>query len=327
MAHELSERESGLIEFAFNKKHGAAWHGLGQEVTAEHVHDVDHWRVAAGMDWRVCRSRVRFGDGDNQQVWDENHVLFRCDTKAPLGIVSPSYKIVQPGEVVEFFRDLVEAGGMELSAMGTLQGGRRFWATAQIGEAAPVSVKDKIGGYVLLSTSADGSLATEARLTTVRTVCANTLAMARAEGKAAFKLSHRSVFDANRIKADMRLNDEAWTTFRQNVRRLAEKPVSIAAAEQHVLQILTGSNVQAVQDEAREKSRGFAKIMGLFNGAGKGAMLDGVYGTAWGLLNAVTEYTDHHVAARSDENRFISAQWGPSAEVKTRAFDYLLAKA
>jgi len=324
MSHELTTRETGLVEFAFNAAHGAAWHGLGQAVEAADVHDVDHWRTAAGMDWKVARSRVRFGEGAQQRTMDDQHVLFRSDTKEPLGIVSKHYKIVQPRQVVEFFRDLVEAGGLQLSAMGTLQGGRRFWATAQIGEAAPVSVRDKIGGYVLLSTSADGSLATEARLTTIRTVCANTLAMARAEGKAAFKLSHRSVFDADRIKAEMKLNDQAWLKFRQDVRRLAEKAVDRQAAEYYVARVLAGSGEQAAMDKARETSRGYAKILELFNGQGKGALLDGVYGTAWGLLNAVTEYVDHHVGSRTAENRFISAQWGNGAELKTTAFDVLL---
>lgn len=324
MSHELTTRESGLVEFAYNAAHGAAWHGLGQVVDAADVHNVDHWRVAAGMDWKVCRSRVRFGEGAQQRTMDDQHVLFRSDTKAPLGIVSKQYKTVQPGQVVEFFRDLVEAGGMELSAMGTLQGGRRLWATAQIGEAAPVSIRDKIGGYVLLSTSADGSLATEARLTTIRALCANTLAMARAEGKAAFKLSHRSVFDPERVKNEMKLNDQAWMKFRQDVRRLAEKAVRRDFAEHVVAQVLAGSNDQAAMDKARESSRGFAKILDLFNGQGKGATLDGVQGTAWGLLNAVTEYVDHHVSSRTAENRFISAQWGNGADLKTTAFDILL---
>jgi phage/plasmid-like protein (TIGR03299 family) len=324
MSHELTTRESGLVEFAYNEAHGDAWHGLGQAVDADNIHDVDHWRNAAGMDWKVARSRVRFGEGANQRTMDDQHVLFRSDTKAPLGIVSAAYKIVQPRQVVEFFRDLVEAGGLQLSAMGTLQGGRRFWATAQIGEAAPVSVRDKIGGYVLLSTSADGSLATEARLTTVRTVCANTLAMARAEGKAAFKLSHRSVFDADRIKNEMKLNDQAWMKFRQDVRRLAEKQVDHQLADHIVARVLAGSDTTEALDKARASSRGYAKILDLFNGSGKGAMLDGVRGTAWGLLNAVTEYVDHHVASRTAENRFISAQWGNGADLKTTAFDILM---
>jgi hypothetical protein len=146
---------------------------------------VDAWREAAGMDWRIHRSKVRYATCANAGPHEfievpESHVLFRSDTKAHLGVVSDKYKVVQPAEVLEFFRDIAASGGLALSAAGTIYGGKRFWATAKIGEASPASLRDKIGGYLLISTSADGSMATEVRRTTIRTVCRNTLAMALA---------------------------------------------------------------------------------------------------------------------------------------------------
>ena len=326
MSHELTLNEAGQIEFAFNAAHGQAWHGLGQAIEPDQVHDVDHWKQQAGMNWRIQRSRIRYASEQGDvHTWDDNHVLFRSDSKQPLGLVSSSYKVVQPTQVVEFFRDLVEAGGMTLSAMGTLQGGRRFWATAQIAEEAPLSVRDRIGAYVLLSTSADGSLATEARLTTIRVVCANTLAMARQDGKAAFRLSHRSTFDPARVKSEMGLNLTAWQAFKRDMTRLANKPLFSDQVEDLTAQILAGSDVEEAKSKIRESNRAYQRILDLFNGQGKGSRLDGVYGTAWGLVNAFTEFADHHAQSRTDENRFISAQWGPNADLKTAAFQTLLA--
>jgi len=329
MSHELTQRANGQFEFAYNGREGAAWHGLGHEVPADHVHDVDYWKRESGMDWLVKRSRVRYGEGDQQRIMDDQHVLFRSDTKSALGIVSAGYKVVQPGEVVEFFRDLVGAAGMELSAMGTLQGGRRFWATAKMGEAAPVTWNDRINGYLLLSTSADGSLATEARLTTVRVVCANTLRMAR-DGKAAMRITHRTKFDADRVKADMGLSQTKWREFQHAMMRLANKPVNRVQAEYLTAKILAdGDERSEVHAKVRE-TRGWKTIMNLFGtdsriGAAQGANLDGVHGTAYGLLQAVTEFTDHHAASRTAENRFISSQWGPNADLKDSAFETLLA--
>jgi hypothetical protein len=73
------------------------------------------------------------------------------------------------------------------------------------------------------------------------------------------------------------------------------------------------------------ESRGFQSIQALFNGQGKGSNLDGVHGTAWGWLNAVTEYTDHHIRATSDENRIHSAWFGAGEALKARAVDLLTA--
>jgi phage/plasmid-like protein (TIGR03299 family) len=324
MSHELTTRANGAVEFAYLATDGAPWHGLGKPMGAGAT--IDQWRVDAGMDWSIGRSRVRYGNESNFRVIEDQHVLFRSDTKDALGIVSKSYKIVQPGEVLEFFRDIVKAGGLELSAAGTIQGGRRFWATAKIGEAAPTSVQDKIGGYLLLSTSADGSLATEARLTSIRVVCKNTLQFARAKDQAALKISHRSVFDPAAVKESMGLNTAAWDAFRHNLVRLANVQVDAPQAEELVAALFATGTGELQRDKARETA-GFKKVLSLFNGAGMGSQLEGVFGTANGVLQAVTEYADHHVRAHSDENRFIASQWGGGATLKQRAWDQLIALA
>lgn len=324
MSHELTTRANGAVEFAYLADHGAPWHGLGQAMPKGS--NIDEWRMAAGMDWSIGRSRVRYGNESNFRVIEDQHVLFRSDTKDALGIVSKGYKVVQPGEVLEFFRDIVRAGGLELSAAGTIQGGRRFWATAKIGEAAPTSIQDKIGGYLLLSTSADGSLATEARLTSIRVVCKNTLQFAREDAKPALRVTHRSVFDPVAVKDAMGLNTAAWDAFRHNLVRLANVQLHETEAAEIVAGLFATGTGELQRDKARETA-GFAKVMSLFNGAGMGSQLDGVFGTANGVLQAVTEYADHHVRARSDENRFIASQWGGGAALKQKAWDQLMALA
>ena len=318
MSHELTTRADGRVEFAYLASDGTPWHGLGQAL--EDGTSLDAWREAAGMNWKIKRGIVRYNTEFNGGQIDlpDQHVLFRSDNKAPLGIVSKRYQVVQPGDVVEFFRDIAKAGGLELSAAGTIYGGKRFWATAKIGEASPASLADKIGGYILISTSADGSLATEVRRTTVRTVCKNTLQMAMADAKASIKVSHRSVFDPDSIKEFMGLNNAAWDAFRHTVTKLA----NVAMVEEEAADMAAA--IFGNTDKVRETA-GFKKVLSVFNGEGMGATMDGVLGTRWGLLNAVTEYADHHVRARSDENRFVASQWGAGADLKSRALDLLTA--
>lgn len=319
MAHELTTNQAGQVEFAYLEQDGLPWHGLGQPMPVGA--SVDEWRSKAGMDWRIQRSEVRFNTSRTEEVlvkMPEQHVLFRSDNHEALGLVSKRYQVVQPSEVIEFFRDIAKAGGLELSAAGTIYGGKRFWATAKIGEASPTNISDKIGGYLLISTSADGSLATEVRRTTVRTVCSNTLAMAMADAHASVRVTHKSVFDPAAVKEFMGLNEAAWAAFKHQVVRLANKPVLIEAAEAITADILGGGDkVQA--------TAGYNKILDLFQGEAKGSDLNGVQGTAWGYINAVTEYADWFSRARSQENRFVSAQWGPGADLKQRALDAVLA--
>lgn len=121
MSHELTTHADGRVEFAYLASDGTPWHGLGQAL--EDGTSLDAWRVAAGMDWKIKRGIVRYNtDFDGSQLeLPEQHVLFRSDTKAPLGVVSNRYQVVQPGDVVEFFRDIARAGGLELSGRNHLR--------------------------------------------------------------------------------------------------------------------------------------------------------------------------------------------------------------
>jgi phage/plasmid-like protein (TIGR03299 family) len=322
MAHELTTHVDGRVEFAYRADHGLPWHGLGQQVPADA--SIEQWQELAGMQWRVKRSKVRYVvDAAGTTLEDpENHVLFRSDTKARLGLVSSKYKTVQPSEIFELFRGIVRAGGLEISAAGTIRGGQRFWATAKIGEAAPLSLRDKVRSQLLIVTSADGSLKTSVSRRATRAVCANTLAMAASEGAAEFSLSHRSEFKPEEVKTFMGLNTAAWDHFRHTIVRLANSPIVASDVEPTVLQILDAQPADV--DKVRE-SAAFTKILALFNGDAIGSDLDGVQGTAWGMLNAVTEYVDHHARATSDENRLISAQWGSGNTLKSRALALLSA--
>lgn len=325
MAHQIDTFSIGRASYASTQRE---WHGLGELMPSGQ--SIEQWQAAAGMGYVVKRGYIRYATEHltpdapiNQlQKVEDKVVLFRSDTGAPLGVVSDSYKVVQPQEVLEFFRDWASAGGMTIESAGVLFGGKRYFATAKMADGVYVDGnRDKIVPYVLLSTSADGSLATEGRLTTVRVVCNNTLSMAR-KGDAAFKVSHRSKFKADEARGVIEAAHAEFGAFMETSRRLAAVKVESHLAEEMTALLL--ANGTREKDAAKE-SAGFQRIMGLFNGAGKGALLETTRGTAWGWLNAVTEYADHHIRARSDENRAASALWGQGDALKNRAVDIALA--
>lgn len=319
--HELTTRANGQVEFAYLERDGMPWHGLGTAM--QPGQSIDEWRKAAGMDWAIRRAKVRYptnplavDDASTYVEIPDSHVLMRSDTHAPLGIVSDKYKVVQPAEVMGFFRDIAHSGGLELSAAGTIYGGKRFWATAKFGEAAPASIGDKLQGFLLISTSADGSLATDVRRVTERVVCRNTLAIALRQGEAsAVRVSHRSEFDPEKVKQYMGLNNLVFESFVKKLEALANTDLRLEQAENMAVSVFGGE-----QDKVRS-SVGFGKVMELFAGKGLGAKEDGVYGSAWGFVNAFTEYADHWVRTRSAENRFAASQWGAGAQLKQRALD------
>jgi phage/plasmid-like protein (TIGR03299 family) len=294
------------------------WHGLGQLMTAGAT--IEDWQREAGMDYKVQRSVIRYATERDLthpsqfRTVDDKHVLFRSDTGAPLGVVSDGYKVVQPTEVLEFFRDWAAQGGLTIESAGVLFGGRRYFATAKLSDAVSIDGgRDTVVPYALLSTSADGSSATEGRWTAVRTVCNNTLTMAR-KGAAVFKVSHRSVFVAEDARMAVESAHEEFGAFMTAARYLSTVSMKVDEAEDMTLRLLMKTN-----EEVTRASAGFNRIMGLFNGQGMGSNFETAHDTAWGWLNAVTEYVDHHSRTRSEENRTASALWGQGDALKAKA--------
>ena len=319
----VTVRENGFAEMAYVGQR--PWHGLGQELVEGAP--IDEWRVSAGMDWRIQRGIVRYNTSrDKMELLDDesHHVLFRSDTKAPLGLVSNRYKVVQPGDVLEFFRDLTDASDYTLNTAGTLFDGRRFWALASIGEEAVVMGDDKIGGYLLLSSSCDGSLATTARFTAIRVVCNNTLSMAlSSETRKEIVVRHSTTFDARQAKEDLGIAHGQFGEFMKATRRLAKTPVTMPEARKFVGELLT--ETKTVTREDVENAKSYGNIIQLFNRDAIGTEQFDQAGSAWNLVNAVTEYVDHHARATSDSHRMSSAWFGRGDDLKTSAFERALA--
>ena len=300
------------------------WHGLGNRLPADQ--SIEVWKQSAGMDWNIEESEVRYICGQNGigtiNTFPEQKVLYRSDTKVPLSVVSKRYQVVQPGEILEFYRDLTEVGGFELETAGVLREGRKFWALAKTGQSTTLKGRDRVDGYLLLATACDGTLATTAQFTSVRVVCNNTLAIALGDTNGAVKVPHRSQFDAAAVKRQLGITVSSWDGFVARMKALVERPVDPDSVEGLLRRVLTyptqNGSVHIVNEQALKAVRS------LYDGGGKGALLASSRGTAWGLLNSVTEYVDHHRRARSDDHRRDAAWFGQGAQIKQKAWDEVI---
>ena len=121
------------------------WHGLGNQLTEQQP--IHIWLKEAGMDWSIQQSDVLF-NADSSALHIRSHsdakVLYRSDSLEPLSVVSNRYKVVQPHEVLNFYKDLVSVGGFELETAGVLKGGRKLWALAKTGQEAKIKGNDRI---------------------------------------------------------------------------------------------------------------------------------------------------------------------------------------
>ena len=181
--------------------------------------------MAAGLNYKVLRADVQFDNG-REMARGEGSVLFRNDTGSMLSVVSDRYKIVQPEEVVDFYRDLTAHHGFTMETMGALSDGKRVWALAKVGEGFTVGKNDRIENYLLLATSYDKSMATRAQFTTVRVVCHNTLSMAVASKNSCVSISHSAMFDGNKVKLDMGIITDGNKAMQEAFTAMADRKVA-----------------------------------------------------------------------------------------------------
>jgi phage/plasmid-like protein (TIGR03299 family) len=306
------------------------WHGLGNRLSPNQPLEI--WQREAGMDWRIESSAVHFkstGSGMLAPIhtFPDQKVLYRSDTQEPLSVVSQRYQVVQPNVVLEFYRDLTEVSGYELETAGVLKGGRKFWALARTGQSVALKGGDEVGGYLLLATSCDGTLATTATPTTVRVVCNNTLALSLNGATSAIKVPHNTRFNPDLVKKQLGIAVSRWDEFMYEMRTLSERTVSSKEAEHFFNQVLSVTSTEGTTQAKQTNRHAIAKAHSLYDGRGKGAELASARGTAWGLLNAVTEFVDHEKRARSADYRMDSAWFGQGAVLKQRALHAALSLA
>lgn len=313
----------------------APWEDFGQALPAQQ--SIESWAQAAGMDWRICEAPVRFMSGEAGNLgaihsFDEHKVLYRSDSQLPLSVVGARYQVVQPREVLEFYRDLTEVAGYELETAGVLKEGRKFWALARTGKSLALKGDDLVNGYLLLATSCDGTLATTATPTTIRVVCQNSLTMALRQAEGAIRVPHSTRFDAQVVKQQLGVAVSQWDGFMYRMKTLAERKVKNHEAMNYFLKLLCepegsasiGSAASTSSATSLINERALKQVQALYDGQGRGAELAAAKGTAWGLLSAVTEFVDHERRARSREYRLDSAWFGQGANLKQRALSQAL---
>jgi phage/plasmid-like protein (TIGR03299 family) len=324
MSHEIYE---------INGEHSMAylqgvmpWHGLGQPIDPDEPLEV--WAVKGHVNYRVEESPVVFDVKAESALYngrllsamhrfEGKKVLYRSDTGEPFAVVSEGYKVVQPIQILEFFRNLTEIHGLKLHTVGSLRGGKRVWGLASIPKGIKLGTDDILYPYVLLATSYDKSLSTTGKLTAVQVVCNNTLEMAyNNEGGPCVKVPHSATFDPDQVKLDLGLAEQSVLDFAAKIDRLSSHLVTKEEASQFFLDLFHNPDNG---DDYSDVPKRVVRNLGETYLRGVGQDKHTTDGTAWGLVTAVTRYYDHEAQSRGQDYRLESAWFGRGNSLKSKA--------
>lgn len=311
-----------------------AWHQLGK-VLGKHFNWSDLERENI-LQFDVFKSQLRDGLGRPVEAygtfrWDKS--LNRTPADAVfLGTVGKDYAIVPHRNGFHLIDALIGAtNGAHYETAGALGNGEVVWALADLNLGFSIG-DDKTESYLLFYTSYDGSYKHTYRLTNTRVVCQNTLSAAISSKTAAqFAIRHTKNALPRVIEAHKALNSLSADvkTVEEKLRFLASKRITRESATALFDRLFpkkeATSDAGVVEVSTKRRDNIIAAILEKYE-FNDGDAFPEQRGTAYNLLNAVTNWVDHDRGSDSGK-RVLSATFGTGDELKNTALGFLLKSA
>jgi phage/plasmid-like protein (TIGR03299 family) len=299
------------------------WHTLGARVDTGVT--PDEMLQAAGLNWTIRREPL-YAKVDGREIKvPGRRALIRSSDDKVMTIAGQDWKPFQNKDLLAFFQDYSTAGGASLETAGSLRGGSVVWALANLNDGFTVgskSSRDRVNGYLLFTSPHKVGAAITIRTTTVRVVCANTMAMAERGGTVNYSQSHTSKFNVAAAREAVEGAHKSLALASGRANTLAKLKLSLGDTLQ-VLAPHVGAPDDLTLDElmalANDGKSRLGDVMASVQSA-PGALPD----TGWGVLNGVTHWADH-AAGRANDSRMFRSWVGDTGRTKLAVEASLLA--
>jgi phage/plasmid-like protein (TIGR03299 family) len=254
-------------------------------------------------------------DGELREEFEAVPTLgnFRSDVlgaKGYLGPISPTLVTVSNNEMWDIAEVL--QGGPKSDVLyetgGSLSGGKRVWILLKLAE--PIIVAGDPHGasvpYYLLQNNHAGEGAFRGAATQIRVVCKNTIQQADVDAEARgteFAFSHtKNIHD--RIE-EAREALAGWRESLDSYRRLAEFMVDLKVTPEGAREYINRFIPEPISTMTSDRVKNNIEVArdqwwDVYNSV----TCEGITGTAWGLLQASSEWSEHVRRANSAETRF-----------------------
>jgi len=297
----------------------SAWHNLGT-VTGNYMSWAEILQHG-GLDFEVVKNQLEY-NGMPVAAWG----IFRNDNGAFLGAVGEQYTPIQHQRGFEMIDALVRSkDGAHYETAGVLGEGEKVWGLADLKLAVTVG-DDVQNGYLLFSTSHDGSMSHQYKTCLTRVVCQNTLNVALGEKtRSVFRIKHTrnngdKIADAHTALAGISAD---VSSMEQKLNFLAARKVTkeaMVSVLDRLFPAKKDDDGKPVDSTRRDNI--LTAILHNYESNDRNAFPE-QRGTAYNLLNAITEHTDHERSTRGN-GRAESALFGSGDALKSKAFEVLL---
>lgn len=320
MAHNIEfNAEKGTHSFVSNKV--PAWHRLGTIVDG-----AMDWKQAmelANLDFRVEKVQMR------NPVTDEpvdSYAMLRTDNNAFLGAVGERYTPIQNESLFGFIDGIIGEDGFHYETAGVLGNGEKVFVMAKVGSYDVLGAGDIHDTYLLGVGSHDGTMSQTFKMTETRVVCQNTLTIAL-NGKGTKVTAKHTTNGERKLTEAMKLLKQTQVTAKsvqEIMNELAQRKVNTEVVANTLAKMF---NIKTIDEKIPTVTLNQVDtVRQLFESNDRDAFPQ-FRGTAYNLLNSLTEYADHYRLVRGgdeDIQRATSAMFGTGEAFKARALQTVL---
>jgi len=278
------------------------WNQLGTDVTTATT--ADEALAMSGLDWDVVSNPVYNSSGN---VIDGYFANTRSSDGEVLGIVGRRYQIVQNVDAFDFTNSLTQRG-VTFEKAGVFHHGRAVWLLAKLPSTDILG--DKFDPYVVFINSHDGTGAIKVAMTPIRIACSNALNFALKNASRSWSTRHMGNITQKleEAKHTLGLANNYMIGLANDADRLAQTTFTTDQFERVFDRVFP-------IDQNKDSERKIRNIVDIKEGMFKALEatdLRNFRGTAWGALNAVTDYIDHAAPGRLTQN-FEESRWNKIA--------------
>ena len=261
------------------------------------------------LDWTVSKRTLCYMTANGLQPWTEKQAVVRDDNDVALGVVSPSYELVQNEDLKSLITPMISEGLLTVTNQGYLSKGAKVFIQAQVNQEFQVA-GESYKGLITLLNGHTGNASVAIGTTATRVICSNTFAMAYKDIGEKFRHSAGVTDRVLESTAVVDYVNSAMQKYSEYVETLAGARCTNAQFKQAVEEIY-GKKTESLRDSF------VSQLNSLFYG-GKGN--EGK--TFYDAFNAVTEYATHY-SRKSSDGRYNYANFGKGADINRRAMAVL----
>ena len=279
MAHEVE-----TMAYVSHEQNGryVPWPGHGTPV-ADYMTSAEALE-AAGLNWNVDARPVFTDNGIKIPGYVANT---RDSDNSVLGIVSDKYKIVQNVDAFAFTDSLI-GPECRYETAGSLRNGKSTFMLAKLPEKKILG--DEFGNYVCFTNTHDGTGAVKVCMTPVRVVCNNTLNLALNTSKRIWTCKHMGRMEDKLHEAEVTLG--LAEQYMDDLSVVAERLANVSLNNDEIRAIV--EEMFPMNDDSPERTKAnMQKAKTEFMVAYYMPDIEKFRNTAWGILNACSDFATH----------------------------------